>query len=73
MKKINILFITAAFLVLATAFITLTSSSSSSKKAEAPTCCQKKNMECDSNAPKNGTGELIMESMSRQFITITPL
>ena len=72
MKKINILFITAAILVLATAFITLTSSSSSSKKEETPTCCQKKAPACDINAPKNGNGELIMESMSRQFITVTP-
>ncbi len=73
MKKINILFITAAILVLGTAFITLTSSSPSSKKVEAPTCCQKKAPACDINATKNGTGELIMESMSRQFITVTPL
>ncbi len=73
MKKINILFISAAILVLATAFITLTSSSPNSKKVEDPTCCQKKLPECDTKTPKNGTGELIMESMSRQFITVTPL
>ena len=73
MKKINILFITAAILVLGTAFITLTSSSPSSKKIEDPTCCQKKLPDCDVKTPKNGTGELIMESMSRQFITVTPL
>ena len=73
MKKINLLFIAAFVIAIGTAFISLTSSASDGKNVESPTCCQKKAQECGTDNKQGGNGELIMESMSRQFISISPL
>lgn len=73
MKKINFLFIAVFLIAIGTAFVSVTSSSSKNYKEETPTCCQKKGASCETLDPKNGSGELIMESMSRQFIAISPL
>lgn len=73
MKKINLLFLTAVVVALTTALISLTSSASDGKKIETPTCCKKKTQECGTENRKSGSGELIMETMSRQFISISPL
>lgn len=72
MKKINLLFIAAFVIAIGTAFISLSSSASDGKKTTAPTCCKKKEEKCDEKK-KSGSGELIMESMSSQFISISPL
>lgn len=72
MKKINLLFIATFIIAIGTAFVSLTSSASDVKKAEAPTCCKKKATECPTENKKNSSGEMIMESMSRQFISMSP-
>lgn len=72
MKKINLLFIVAFVIAIGTAFVSLSSSASDGKKEPAPTCCKKKAVKCD-DTKKSGSGELIMESMSSQFISISPL
>jgi hypothetical protein len=70
MKKVNLLFLTAVFAVLVSAFFALTSSASGSKESESPACCNKKHQECQIENKKGGAGELIMDNMSRQFISI---
>lgn len=75
MKKINLLFLAAAVIVLGTAFSTLTYSPSESKKENNPVCCEKElNKDCGPEKnKKTGSCELIFENMSRQFISISPL
>lgn len=73
MKKRNLLLL-AVFTILAIAsMIALTSSASNNKSIETPTCCKKKVNGCDVKDSKSGSGELIMDNMSRQFISIAPM
>jgi hypothetical protein len=71
MKKSNRLILTAVAILLASVAIVLTSSASDKKKKTvSPTCCKKIETKCGPNNKKTGSGELIMDNMSRQFISI---
>ena len=71
MQKSNQVIITAVAVLLAVGAIVLTSSASGkNKKATAPVCCKKMERKCESGNKKTGSGELIMDNMSRQFISI---
>jgi heme A synthase len=71
MKKSNRLILAALVLVLALGTIVLTSSASGKNKTiPSPTCCKKIESKCTPETRKNSSGELIMDNMSRQFISI---
>ncbi|MGQ0738134.1 MAG: hypothetical protein ACT4OJ_03655 [Bacteroidota bacterium] len=72
MKKKTHFIITAFALALGAGIIVLTSSASDKKKTQSPSCCQKTEKQCSEENKKSGSGELIMENMSRQFISISP-
>ena len=63
--------------LLVTSFVLLNSSAPVKKtpvKVEAPVCCKQKIGTCTPSAkPENSTGEMIIENLSRQFISATPL
>jgi hypothetical protein len=49
----------------------LLNSSAPAEKKETPTCCKQRSMkECPENNT-NSSGEMIIENLSRQFISIT--
>lgn len=64
-----ILIMTAAVILTGLAF-TLNSSASVEKKKEVPACCQSGSACPKESNQKSGSGELIMENMSRQFMSI---
>ena len=70
MRKNNWFYIALIAIILATGFFVLTSSASEVKVKESPTCCKKKATDCGPGIKKTGNGDLIMENMSRQFISI---
>ena len=70
MRKNNWIYIALIAIIVATGFFVLTSSASDVKVKESPTCSKKKGTECGSGIKKTGNGDLIMENMSRQFISI---
>lgn len=75
MKKIYWTYLALTALIMATGFFVLTSSASNGKVEDAPTCCKKsmnKGMnDCQPVKKNTGNGDLIMESMSSQFISIS--
>lgn len=71
MRKNNWIYLALAALIVATGFFVLTSSASGVKPNESPTCCKKKATDCGTETRKTGNGDLIMENMSRQFISIS--
>lgn len=71
MRKNNWIYLALVAIIVATSFIVLTSSASDVKAKESPTCCKKKAAECSPGIKKTGNGDLIMENMSRQFISIS--
>jgi len=71
MRKNYWTYLALAALIVATGFLVLTSSASEVKPQEAPTCCKKSTEKCLPANKKTGNGDLIMESMSSQFISIS--
>ncbi len=71
MRKKNWIYFAALAILVAVSFIVLTSSASNVKVKESPTCSKKKTGECNAVPKKAGSGEMIMDNMSRQFISIT--
>jgi len=71
MRKNNWIYLALIAIIVATGFFVLTSSASEVKAKESPTCCKKKATDCETGIKKTGNGDLIMENMSRQFISIS--
>ena len=69
-RKTLIATITAAVLLGGLVFTLSSSASGENKKIETPACCKSYKKECVEGQQKSGSGELIMENMSRQFISI---
>ncbi|HUR66998.1 MAG TPA: hypothetical protein VMZ03_11680 [Chitinophagaceae bacterium] len=74
MKKSNRLILAAIILALTLGAIVLTSSASDkNKNIPLPTCCKKVESQCPLENKKSRSGELIMDNMSRQFISLFSL
>jgi hypothetical protein len=72
MQKRTILSVTLITALLVTAFLVLNSASPVEKKETTPatpTCCKQKMKECVENKTNN-SGEMIIDNLSRQFISI---
>lgn len=70
MKRNTFLIILTAAVVITGLAFNLSSSAPEEKKKEVPACCQS-GPGCEKeNSQKSGSGELIMENMSRQFMSI---
>ncbi|MFN8289059.1 MAG: hypothetical protein U0U70_02260 [Chitinophagaceae bacterium] len=69
MKRSTLIVIVTAAIFISGLVLTVSSSASGEKKKETPSCC-KFGTECGGKIKKSGSGELIMENMSRQFISI---
>jgi len=73
MKRKNYLLFSLLTVFLMAAVVILSSSSSTEKapKQAAPTCCKKTKMNC-TETKKEIPADLMLESLSRQFINISP-
>jgi hypothetical protein len=72
MQKRTILSVTLITALLVAAFLLLNSATPVEKKetpATPPTCCKQKTKECVENKT-NSSGEMIIDNLSRQFISI---
>ena len=68
MQKKAILSLMLVTAVLVAAFLLFNSAAPAEKKEE-PTCCKEKTEECVENKT-NSSGEMIIDNLSRQFISI---
>ena len=69
MRKKNWVFFGSAMLLLAVSLIVFRSAASDKKKAAPPTCC-KRSGQYSGEKKQSGPGELIIENLSRQFISL---
>jgi hypothetical protein len=69
MQKKNFLSV-ALFTALLVMALFLLNSSAPAEKKKTPTCCKQSMKECPENNI-NSSGEMIIENLSRQFISIT--
>ncbi len=71
MQQKNWIFFLGVLVLLGVSLVVLKSSASDGKRQAPSTCC-KKSQPCRCQKKDNGPGELIMEDLSHQFISITP-
>jgi hypothetical protein len=74
MQKKKIFLFSAALLIAAASLIALLSSASPEKTTnpdKGATCCQKSLSPCEEKDKSSGPGVMIMENLSRQFISIS--
>ena len=76
MQTKNWLFTILFAALLVTSFVLLNSSAPVKKapvKVETSVCCKQKIGTCTPSEPQNSSGEMIIENLSRQFISVAPL
>ena len=77
MQTKNWLFTILFAALLVTSFVLLNSSAPVKKvpvKVESSVCCKQKMGTCTpSTEPQNSSGEMIIENLSRQFISVAPI
>jgi hypothetical protein len=70
MQKRTILSVTLITALLVAAFLLFNSAAPAEKKEKA-TCCKQNMKDCPVENKANSSGEMIIENLSRQFISIT--
>jgi hypothetical protein len=74
MKKKNWILSGMAAILVAASFLIIgfSSHASVSSQKDKPTCCCQKKGKCDDKANSSGSGETILDNLSRQFLFISP-
>jgi len=72
MQKRTLFSLILISVLLVTGYLLLISSTPVEKK-ENPTCCKQTLKECQPENKTNSSGEMIIETLSRQFISVTPV
>ena len=70
MKNKNLLLTTLATILLASYFVIAGFSSAPSKETDKSTCCSQKMKNCNIKTNSEARGEMMLENLSRQFLSI---